>query len=493
MVACALLIVPFLCLVAAPTSSQKAEWPRRRFEFKYSFKGPHLVFGDGSIPFWTHHGNALPRSDQVRIVPSMRSQSGSVWTKNSAAFENWEVEVAFRIIGRNRIGADGLAIWYTREKGPTGPVYGAADRWHGVGIFFDTFDNDGNQNNPIVLVVANDGKLTYDHLKDGTGQALGTCLRDYRNSYHAVRVRIRYYQKTLQVYLNLGRTGATENYELCTEVTNMYLPLDGHFGVSAATGAVADDHDVLSFITFSLSAPGTSQNDWTQAHMEQEEDEYQKEYKRFEKDLEKRKDEFRKQHPELHTPDEDAFETESQREFQMVVSGQSIIQEELTKLRERLAGAFEEHKQHSENFSKLSRDRRTSTTARESGHQDAVDSESLMNVLNGQKKMVQQVQELGMNIDNILSKVKLSQKSLNTMVADQNHFGEINEHISVVKKNIDSLMNAKVQHISCPKAPPVPSCLSVWHFLVFMVLQSVFFLYYLIHRNRRETNLKKVY
>lgn len=24
-----------------------------------------------------------------------------------------------------------------------GPVFGAADKWNGVGIFFDSFDNDG--------------------------------------------------------------------------------------------------------------------------------------------------------------------------------------------------------------------------------------------------------------------------------------------------------------------------------------------------------------
>ncbi|XP_072881583.1 protein ERGIC-53-like isoform X2 [Hemitrygon akajei] len=492
MVGCVVLIAPLLCMIAAPASSQKAEGPRRRFEYKYSFKGPHLVFRDDSIPFWTHHGSALPSLDQVRIVPSIRSQSGSVWTKNNVAFENWEVEIAFRIIGRNRIGADGLAIWYTSETGPSGPVFGAADHWHGVGIFFDTFDNDDSKNNPIVLVVGNDGKLTYDHLNDGAGQALGMCVRDYRNSYHAVRAKIRYYQKTLQVYLNLGRTDISDNYELCTEVTDVYLPLNGHFGVSAATGAVADDHDVLSFVTFSLSDPVTP-NASAQAQKEQEEDEYQREYERFEKDLEKRKDDFRKQHPELDTPDEEAFETQSQREMQMVISGQSIIQEELTKLRERLADAFDEHKQHTENFSKLSKDRHTSTAARGSGRQDAVNSESLMNVLNGQKNVVQQVQEIGTNIENILSKVRLSQKSLNVVVADQGHFWEIKEHINVVKKDISSLINTKAQHISCPKSPPVPSCLSMWHFLLFIVLQSVFFLYYLIHRNGRETNLKKVY
>ncbi len=29
----------------------------RRFEYKLSFKGPHLVFKDGTIPFWDHGGS----------------------------------------------------------------------------------------------------------------------------------------------------------------------------------------------------------------------------------------------------------------------------------------------------------------------------------------------------------------------------------------------------------------------------------------------------
>ena len=29
----------------------------KRFEYKLSFKGPHLVFKDGTIPFWEHGGS----------------------------------------------------------------------------------------------------------------------------------------------------------------------------------------------------------------------------------------------------------------------------------------------------------------------------------------------------------------------------------------------------------------------------------------------------
>lgn len=52
--------------------------------------------------------DAIPSADQVRITPSLRSQRGSVWTKNKVTFDHWEAEVTFRVSGRGRMGADGL-------------------------------------------------------------------------------------------------------------------------------------------------------------------------------------------------------------------------------------------------------------------------------------------------------------------------------------------------------------------------------------------------
>lgn len=36
-----------------------AELPKIRFEYKYSFKGPHLVQKDHSIPFWEYNGGKV--------------------------------------------------------------------------------------------------------------------------------------------------------------------------------------------------------------------------------------------------------------------------------------------------------------------------------------------------------------------------------------------------------------------------------------------------
>ncbi|CAF1106811.1 unnamed protein product, partial [Rotaria sordida] len=46
----------------------------KRFEYKLSFKGPHLAFKDGSVPFWTFGGSAIASDEQIRVTPSIRSQ-----------------------------------------------------------------------------------------------------------------------------------------------------------------------------------------------------------------------------------------------------------------------------------------------------------------------------------------------------------------------------------------------------------------------------------
>ncbi len=114
----------------------------KRFEYKLSFKGPHLVFKDGTVPFWEHSGSTICSNDQIRLTPSIKSQKGRIWAVNTMPSDNWEIEVTMRVNGRGRIGADGMAVWYTDKVGTEGPVFGSNDNWNGLGIFLDSFDND---------------------------------------------------------------------------------------------------------------------------------------------------------------------------------------------------------------------------------------------------------------------------------------------------------------------------------------------------------------
>jgi len=37
------------------------------------------------------------------------------------------------------------------------------DLWKGLGLFFDSYDNDGMKNNPYISVIVNDGTVSYSH------------------------------------------------------------------------------------------------------------------------------------------------------------------------------------------------------------------------------------------------------------------------------------------------------------------------------------------
>ncbi|XP_078007723.1 protein ERGIC-53-like [Phascolarctos cinereus] len=253
---------PLLCLLCLllPSCSQARAAPpwHRRFEYKFSFKGPRLAIVGQEILFWNHHGDAIPGLGEVRLAPSMRNRSGAMWTQTAVPFPSWEVEVAFHVSGLSSLGAEGMAVWYIRDRGQTGPTLGGPAFWDGVGILFDSYDND-DQNNPAIQVLVNDGQIPYDHLRssrDGGGQVLGSCLRDFRNHLYPFRARITYWDQKLRVSVNNALTNQGAIDEVCTEVGPLLLPPGGFFGVSAATGTLAaDDHDVLSFLTFSLSKP----------------------------------------------------------------------------------------------------------------------------------------------------------------------------------------------------------------------------------------------
>ena len=49
------LVLLSLCALVGSQSPEDAI--HRRFEYKYSFKGPHIVQKDNSIPFWEYSGS----------------------------------------------------------------------------------------------------------------------------------------------------------------------------------------------------------------------------------------------------------------------------------------------------------------------------------------------------------------------------------------------------------------------------------------------------
>ncbi|XP_029435262.1 protein ERGIC-53 [Rhinatrema bivittatum] len=482
------LLLLLLSVGAGAQDSAQTLQPHRRFEYKYSFKGPHLVQSDGTVLFWMHTGNAIPSADQVRITPSLKSQRGSVWSKNVANFENWEIEVSFRVSGRGRIGADGLAIWFTTGQGLDGNVFGAADLWNGLGIFFDSFDNDGKKNNPTIVVVGNNGQLVYDHQNDGATQALASCQRDFRNKPYPVRAKITYYQRTLTVMINNGFTPNKDDYEFCAKVDNMVVPTHGYFGISAATGGLADDHDVLSFLTFQLTEPGKALPPQEIEIPKEEQDKYQEEFEHFQRELDKKKEDFQKEHPDMQEhPSDDFYESVNDRELRQIFEGQSRIHHEIKQLNRQLDMNLDEQKKYvADEIAK-----RGSGTL---GQQGQVSQLELDALLKKQDEMLTYVNE----IRNYVSEnVRLSGGLENAggIYETSQHFNDIKEHLHVVKRDIEHLSQRNMPHEkqNCPELPPFPSCMSTSHFFIFVAIQTVLFIGYIMYRSQQEAAAKKFF
>lgn len=323
-------------------NSVSFDLPHQKFEYKYSFKGPYLAQKDGAVPFWEYDGNAIASDDMVRITPSLRSKRGAIWTKSKTNFEWWQVEIWFRVTGRGRLGADGIAFWFTENRNPEGPVFGSADQWRGLGIFFDSFDNDAKGNNPYIMAMVNDGSKMYDHQSDGSSQQMAGCLRDFRNKPFPTRARIEYYKNVLTVMFHSGNSNNEDEFELCLRSENVILPQFGHFGLSAATGGLADDHDALKFLTTSLHPPGTGPS--TGSIPDPDKQKIDTQYEQFKDKLEKQKEQYFKDHPdeakkyrekeELDGAHE--YETLGEKELQQIFDSQSQMYQALQTLNRKL-------------------------------------------------------------------------------------------------------------------------------------------------------------
>ena len=109
----------------------------------------------------------------------------------------------------------------------------------------------------IIYRLVNDGTMEYDHDADGTHQELASCSTRLRNRDFKTYSRISYKANTLKVELDVQ--GKNE-WETCFFVPDVYLPAGFHFGISAATGDLADNHDII-WITTADPSPLTPEEE----------------------------------------------------------------------------------------------------------------------------------------------------------------------------------------------------------------------------------------
>lgn len=193
-------------------------------------------------------------SNYIRLTQDAQSRQGGIWNVVPYQSKYWQVEVGFRVHGHgSELYGDGFALWYVKEPPKGGPVFGNRDYFTGLAVILDTYANQNGvhpHGHPYISTMVNNGTLHYDHEQDGIHSELAGCECKFRGLEHEARVLVQYYNEELTIKTDIENTGIWRD---CLSVKGVYLPSNYYFGLTAATGDLSDNHDILSIKMRQLS------------------------------------------------------------------------------------------------------------------------------------------------------------------------------------------------------------------------------------------------
>jgi mannose-binding lectin 2 len=97
--------------------------------------------------------------------------------------------------------------------------------------------------------MVNNGSVHYDHDRDGTHGQINGCHSKFRARDHDTFVIVSYIDKVLSIYTSVD---GDNDWNECFTAADVYLPTGYYFGVSAATGDLADNHDIINIRVFDV-------------------------------------------------------------------------------------------------------------------------------------------------------------------------------------------------------------------------------------------------
>lgn len=210
---------------------------------------------------WKSGGATSVSQNFIRLTPDRQSRRGSLWSRRALGVDSFSSVLKFRISGQAKtFFGDGIALWLTHNSYyMEGDLHGCAEKFLGVGIIFDTFKNTESLSaHRDVTILINDGEKTYDMMtEDVQGCNMNVRYHNERADFTALdasRVQIMVTETSLKVMVDARNTG---EWLECVNLDKLGLPAgwvrDSFIGLTASTGQLADNHDVISLVTDSES------------------------------------------------------------------------------------------------------------------------------------------------------------------------------------------------------------------------------------------------
>lgn len=209
--------------------------------------------------WWRHSGHAVLNQNFIRLTPDRQSKKGALWTRKNLGVNSFTSTLKFRISGQGKnFFGDGIGLWVTNSAYYTeGDLHGNQEHFYGVGIIFDTFKNTENlaQHRDVTILINDGNKNVETMLSTVTGCNVNVRYHNERADFtakDASRAQVTFTDDSLKVMIDARNTG---DWIECVDIPRGTLGLsdswlqDAYVGITASTGQLADNHDVLSFTT----------------------------------------------------------------------------------------------------------------------------------------------------------------------------------------------------------------------------------------------------
>ncbi|TDH70884.1 hypothetical protein CCR75_002908 [Bremia lactucae] len=203
---------------------------------------------------WSHGGNADVKKHFIRLTTDRQSKRGYLWHKHPVNRNELSVILTFRISGQGkRWFGDGIGLWLTDHPTYTaGSNHGFTDKYTGIAIIIDTFVNSEHKGgHKDISVFVNDGTKEMDQMYTEPRVGCNAAVRHNEKSAHfdpvhsISRIKVRILNTRLVIEVDDLATGQwVDCHEMTLNLRENWLETST-IGITASTGAVADNHDIL--------------------------------------------------------------------------------------------------------------------------------------------------------------------------------------------------------------------------------------------------------
>lgn len=233
----------------------------------HSFEPPFAEVDNAGLRLvhkqWKTSGSAVVNANFARLTPDRQSKKGALWSKKALGVDTFSAILKFRISGQGKnFFGDGIGFWISQNSyWKEGDLHGINEKFVGVGIIFDTFKNTENlAAHRDVTVIVNDGEKTWEMMTaDVQGCQANVRYHNDRADFSvsdASRAKVVVENRELSVFIDPTNSG---DWTECVKLSNIALPdywaRRAHVGLTASTGQLADNHDIISLSAFLDSDP----------------------------------------------------------------------------------------------------------------------------------------------------------------------------------------------------------------------------------------------